>query len=149
MLTTSTSADVDLGNTNSNKSIYTKHPGLFKYESDQNDKQWLFDNSIIQKKMVKLYIFLYTDLLDLFKTATFIDKQNEYAIENSDDETNSDSEEISLDESVLNSAATNVESNEIKNNRIEFINKQLKPFVLPQQMVNKIKKQYLNFKKKI
>ena len=129
-----TTSENDFGgsNTNNNKSIYTKYPNLFKYESDQADKQLLFDNAIIQKKMVKLYIFLYNDLLELFSTATFND-ENE--IERSEDE--SDTE---CDRSLES-------TEEIKNSRSEFINKKLRPFELPQSMINKIKKQYFNFKK--
>jgi hypothetical protein len=130
LLTTSTpvSTERDFGlNTNNNKSIYTKYPHLFKYESDQTDKQWLFENSIIDKKMVRLYIFLYNDLVDLFSSATF--NENE-----SDSEYESD-EAVSLD------------GNE-KSERVEFIHKKLKPFNLPQSMIHKIKKQYFNFKKK-
>lgn len=130
LLTTSTPVSIerDFGlNTNNNKSIYTKYPHLFKYESDQSDKQWLFENSIIDKKMVRLYIFLYNDLVDLFSSATF--NENESYSEDESDE------------------AVSLDGNE-KSERVEFINKKLKPFNLPQSMIQKIKKQYLYFKKK-
>ncbi len=119
------------------KSIYTKYPALFKYELDHFDKQWLFDNLIIRKKMVKLYIFIFADLLELFKTATF-DKIE--SISSGSDEDGVDVEE-----------ATRVSDNvydENDKNRIEFIKKHLSPFQLPQLIINKIKKQFLSFQKK-
>ena len=133
-------------NNNNNKSIYTKYPRLFKYELDQVDKQYLFDNLIIPKKMVKLYIFLYIDLLELFKTAIF-NKKNEIEEGCSDDEEDvlgSDEVQLVEKEATGTSDSVNGENNK---NRIEFINKQLNPFQLPQFMIYKLKKQYFNFKK--
>lgn len=123
------------------KSIYTKYPALFKYELDHFDKQWLFDNLIIRRKMVKMYIFIFADLLVVFKTATFDKKKEIESISSGSDEDGVDDEE----------EATRVSDNvydENDKNRIEFIKKHLIPFQLPQLIINKIKKQYLSFQKK-
>jgi hypothetical protein len=126
------------------KSIYTKYPALFKYELDHFDKQWLFDNLIIRKKMVKLYIFIFADLLELFKTATF-DKKKE--IENISSGSDEDGEDVEEDVKEAKRVSDNVYDENDKN-RIEFIKKHLSPFQLPQLIINKIKKQYLSFQKK-
>ena len=47
------------------KNVYTQFPTLFKYEADNEDRIWLCDNSIIERKHYKTYIFRLDDILHL------------------------------------------------------------------------------------
>lgn len=158
-----------------NKSIYTKYPNLFKYESDQADKKWLFDNSFIQKKVVKCYLLLYSDLNEIFMptntspTSTTSSSSSSSAslnanssTNNKDNASNLDSDDENCDHSSTNNnvtsdddtademtteelKATAIYENNSKN--LEFFNQTLKPFKLPESIIYKIKKQYSNFKR--
>ncbi|PIK40968.1 putative deoxynucleotidyltransferase terminal-interacting protein 1 [Apostichopus japonicus] len=48
--------------------IYIKHPEMFKYSGDQDDKQWLFDNHLMPATGGKAYMLLLADVLDLAET---------------------------------------------------------------------------------
>jgi len=55
-------------NTNGAKNgtnIYSQLPNIFKYEADNEDRLWLCENSIIERKNYKTYIFRLSDILNL------------------------------------------------------------------------------------
>eukprot|EP00057_Strongylocentrotus_purpuratus_P032920 XP_789382.1 PREDICTED: deoxynucleotidyltransferase terminal-interacting protein 1 [Strongylocentrotus purpuratus] len=51
--------------------LYIKHPELFKYAGDQDDKQWLYDNHLMPATGGKAYILLLEDVLDLAETEEY------------------------------------------------------------------------------
>ena len=61
----------DMQDYNSNKNIYSKHPNLFKYEADANDRLWLKENGILKRKNNKCYILLSAEVASLFQAKFF------------------------------------------------------------------------------
>ena len=60
--------NINNGNSNNNgKNVYTQFPNLFKYEADNEDRLWLCDNNIIERKNHKTYLFI---LADIIQTST-------------------------------------------------------------------------------
>ncbi|KAJ8043828.1 Deoxynucleotidyltransferase terminal-interacting protein 1 [Holothuria leucospilota] len=51
--------------------IYIKHPEMFKYSGDQDDKQWLFDNHLMPATGGKAYILLLDDVIELSETEEY------------------------------------------------------------------------------
>ena len=109
---------------NNSKSIYTRFPNLFKYEADQSDKQWLNEKSIIQRKNVKCFLFLFDEVEELFTNLMFF---------------TSPYFESNINNEELDNKRT---QNDKKTNEIKLILDKLKPFVLPSSILNKLKKQY-------
>lgn len=56
--------------------LYIKHPELFKYSGDQDDKQWLFDHHHMPAIGGKAYILLYNDIQGLANTEEYRDNPN-------------------------------------------------------------------------
>ncbi|CAE1324637.1 DNTTIP1 [Acanthosepion pharaonis] len=56
--------------------LYIKHPELFKYSGDQDDKQWLFDHHHMPAIGGKAYILLYNDIQSLANTEEYRDNPN-------------------------------------------------------------------------
>ncbi|XP_052827854.1 uncharacterized protein LOC106868443 isoform X3 [Octopus bimaculoides] len=56
--------------------LYIKHPELFKYSGDQDDKQWLFDNHHMPAIGGKAYILLYNDIENLANTDEYRENPN-------------------------------------------------------------------------
>ncbi|XP_077996471.1 uncharacterized protein LOC144449770 [Glandiceps talaboti] len=48
--------------------LYYKHPELFKYCGDQEDKQWLYENGLMPATGGKAFILIVDDILDLAET---------------------------------------------------------------------------------
>lgn len=109
------------------KSIYSKHPELFRYEADQFDRQWLNEHSIIKRKNLKCYLIALDDILDVFKSslrlATDLDvyeRVNHVFISTTNDSSTSAS----------------------RNNGRDLLLKKLKPFSLPDFILYKLNRQY-------
>nr|XP_054749053.1 deoxynucleotidyltransferase terminal-interacting protein 1-like [Lytechinus pictus] len=51
--------------------LYIKHPELFKYAGDQDDKTWLYDNHLMPATGGKAYILLLDDVLHLAETEEY------------------------------------------------------------------------------
>ncbi|XP_041456179.1 deoxynucleotidyltransferase terminal-interacting protein 1-like isoform X2 [Lytechinus variegatus] len=51
--------------------LYIKHPELFKYAGDQEDKLWLYDNHLMPATGGKAYILLLDDVLHLAETEEY------------------------------------------------------------------------------
>jgi deoxynucleotidyltransferase terminal-interacting protein 1 len=47
--------------------LYVKHPGLFKYASDSDDKEWLSKNKLMPATGGRAYIMLLEDIEKLAK----------------------------------------------------------------------------------
>ena len=47
--------------------LYVKHPGLFKYASDADDKEWLSKNKLMPATGGRAYIMLLEDIEKLAK----------------------------------------------------------------------------------
>lgn len=58
--------EIFIANNINTKSIYSQFPNLFKYEADNEDRLWLFENSIIERKNFKCFIYLQSEITDLF-----------------------------------------------------------------------------------
>jgi hypothetical protein len=75
-----TITDVDpTTNTNNNtnsKSIYSNYPDLFRYEADQDDRQWLNEKSIIKRKNIKCFLIQLDQVEELFNKELFGDFLN-------------------------------------------------------------------------
>ncbi|XP_072163416.1 deoxynucleotidyltransferase terminal-interacting protein 1-like [Diadema setosum] len=56
--------------------LYIKHPELFKYAGDQDDKQWLYDGHLMPATGGKAYILLLDDVLDLAETDEYREADN-------------------------------------------------------------------------
>ncbi|GAB1597785.1 uncharacterized protein LOC115209131 isoform X1 [Argonauta hians] len=56
--------------------LYIKHPELFKYSGDQDDKQWLFDNHHMPAIGGKAYVLLYNDIESLTNTDEYRQNPN-------------------------------------------------------------------------
>ena len=48
--------------------LYTKHPELYKYCGDQDDKQWLHDNTLMPSTGGKAYLMISSDIRELAET---------------------------------------------------------------------------------
>ncbi|XP_070572423.1 deoxynucleotidyltransferase terminal-interacting protein 1-like isoform X2 [Ptychodera flava] len=48
--------------------LYSKHPELFKYAGDQEDKQWLYENGLMPATGGKAFILIVEDMYDLSET---------------------------------------------------------------------------------
>ncbi|ESN98814.1 hypothetical protein HELRODRAFT_135237, partial [Helobdella robusta] len=53
--------------------VYMKHPDLFKYTSDQDDKQWLVENRYMSATGGKTYILILDDIRELAHTDEYRD----------------------------------------------------------------------------
>ncbi|XP_033101499.1 deoxynucleotidyltransferase terminal-interacting protein 1-like, partial [Anneissia japonica] len=51
--------------------LYMKHPNLFKYSGDQDDKQWLYDNRLMPATGGKAYLLIKEDILELSETSDY------------------------------------------------------------------------------
>jgi predicted AAA+ superfamily ATPase len=111
------------------KSIYSKHPELFRYEADQFDRQWLNEHSIIKRKNLKCYLIALDDILDVFKSslrlATDLDVYER------------------VNQVFISSSTTNDSSSSAsRNNGRDLLVKKLKPFSLPDFILYKLNRQY-------
>ena len=111
------------------KSIYSKHPELFRYEADQFDRQWLNEHSIIKRKNLKCYLIALDDILDVFKSslrlATDLDVYER------------------VNQMFISSSSTNDSSSSAsRNNGRDLLVKKLKPFSLPDFILYKLNRQY-------
>lgn len=51
--------------------LYTKHPDLFRYIGDQEDKQWLHDNHLMPPAGGRAYLLIKEDILDLINSEEY------------------------------------------------------------------------------
>ncbi|KAK3084598.1 hypothetical protein FSP39_016083, partial [Pinctada imbricata] len=56
--------------------IYIKHPDVFKYSGDQDDKTWLYENHHMPATGGKAYMLLLEDIQDLAKEEEYRDNPN-------------------------------------------------------------------------
>ncbi|XP_064613149.1 deoxynucleotidyltransferase terminal-interacting protein 1-like [Liolophura sinensis] len=56
--------------------LYIKHPDIFKYSGDQDDKQWLFDNHHMPATGGKAYMLMVEDIQELAKSDEYRDSPN-------------------------------------------------------------------------
>ncbi|RMZ94884.1 deoxynucleotidyltransferase terminal-interacting 1, partial [Brachionus plicatilis] len=113
-------SSVTLNDSINPKSIYSRFPNLFRYEADQQDRQWLNENHIIKRKNIKCNILLLDDIFELFKNNF---KLNSNVVVN---EKNDDNRQ---------------EQNETQDEK-DLILKNLKTFCLPEFILNKLNKRY-------
>lgn len=52
---------------NQSINLYRQTPNLFKYEADIEDKNWLLDNSIIERKNLKVNLYIYNNIINIMK----------------------------------------------------------------------------------
>jgi deoxynucleotidyltransferase terminal-interacting protein 1 len=48
--------------------LYIKHPGLFKYSGDQEDKEWLSRHNLMPPTGGKAYLMVLEDIRELAET---------------------------------------------------------------------------------
>ncbi|XP_022106057.1 deoxynucleotidyltransferase terminal-interacting protein 1-like isoform X2 [Acanthaster planci] len=66
-------ANKALGLGNTRGRLYIKHPDLFKYSGDQDDKQWLYEHHLMPATGGKAYMLLLEDILELANTEEYRD----------------------------------------------------------------------------
>ncbi|XP_074641287.1 uncharacterized protein LOC141899034 [Tubulanus polymorphus] len=66
-------ANKALGLGNTRGRLYIKHPNVFKYSGDQDDKQWLYEHGHMPAVGGKAYMLLTEDIKDLAETAEYKD----------------------------------------------------------------------------
>ncbi|XP_033627502.1 deoxynucleotidyltransferase terminal-interacting protein 1-like isoform X2 [Asterias rubens] len=66
-------ANKALGLGNTRGRLYIKHPDLFKYSGDQDDKQWLYEHHLMPATGGKAYMLLLEDIIELANTDEYRD----------------------------------------------------------------------------
>ncbi|XP_038054793.1 deoxynucleotidyltransferase terminal-interacting protein 1-like isoform X2 [Patiria miniata] len=66
-------ANKALGLGNTRGRLYIKHPDLFKYSGDQDDKQWLYEHHLMPATGGKAYMLLLEDIRELANTEEYRD----------------------------------------------------------------------------
>lgn len=132
---------------NTNKTIYSKYPQMFRYEADQNDRQWLFDNDHIKRKNFKCYLLLFEDVDHLFSLLKPDQQQNKDNQKEEDENDSADEDNFDTlpDNNNNNLNDTNqplVQVREQDNIKKLKITKKLSPFTLPESILYKINRQY-------
>ncbi|XP_050409021.1 serine/arginine repetitive matrix protein 1 [Patella vulgata] len=66
-------ANKALGLGNTRGRLYIKHPDVFKYSGDQEDKQWLYEHHLMPATGGKAYMLIVEDIKDLAETDEYRD----------------------------------------------------------------------------
>ncbi|ESO96285.1 hypothetical protein LOTGIDRAFT_144108, partial [Lottia gigantea] len=66
-------ANKALGLGNTRGRLYIKHPDVFKYSGDQDDKQWLYEHHLMPATGGKAYMLIVEDIKDLAETDEYRD----------------------------------------------------------------------------
>ncbi len=72
MLLTPSRANKALGFAQTRGRLYVKHPGLFKYASDSDDKEWLSKNKLMPATGGRAYIMLLEDIEKLARDNKYV-----------------------------------------------------------------------------
>jgi len=51
--------------------LYIKHPEIFRYSGDQEDKEWLVRHSLMPPTGQKAYVMIVDDIIELSNTSEY------------------------------------------------------------------------------